>query len=46
LVMPLEDSGQTQRLIRARKSEGKLIIEDFSAVLFVPLTGAIQKQRR
>ncbi|SRR6266545_1869182 len=46
LVMPLEDSGQTQRLIRARKSAGKLIIEDFSAVLFVPLTGAIQKQRR
>jgi protein-L-isoaspartate(D-aspartate) O-methyltransferase len=46
LVMPLTEGEQNQRLIRARKSAGKLIIEDFSAVLFVPLTGAIEKQSR
>jgi protein-L-isoaspartate(D-aspartate) O-methyltransferase len=45
LVMPLEGE-RNQRLIRVRKSGGKLTIEDFSAVLFVPLTGAIQKQGR
>jgi protein-L-isoaspartate(D-aspartate) O-methyltransferase len=44
LVMPLAERERNQRLIRARKSAGKLTIEDFSAVLFVPLTGAIQKQ--
>jgi protein-L-isoaspartate(D-aspartate) O-methyltransferase len=46
LVMPLGEGERNQRLIRARKSAGKLTIEDFSAVLFVPLTGAIQKQIR
>jgi protein-L-isoaspartate(D-aspartate) O-methyltransferase len=46
LVMPLAEGRQNQKLIRARKSGGKLAIEDFSAVLFVPLTGAIQKQGR
>ena len=47
LVMPLGDSkGREQKLIRARKSAGQPIIENFSAVLFVPLTGAIQNQRR
>jgi protein-L-isoaspartate(D-aspartate) O-methyltransferase len=46
LVMPLGEGERNQRLIRARKSAGKLTIEDFSAVLFVPLTGATQKQIR
>jgi protein-L-isoaspartate(D-aspartate) O-methyltransferase len=46
LVMPLTEGEQNQRLIRARKSAGKLTIEDFSAVLFVPLTGAIEKRGR
>lgn len=47
LVMPLGDAkGREQKLIRARKSAGQPIIENFSAVLFVPLTGAIQNQRR
>jgi protein-L-isoaspartate(D-aspartate) O-methyltransferase len=46
LVMPLAEGERNQRLIRARKSGSKLTIEDFSAVLFVPLTGAIQKQGR
>jgi protein-L-isoaspartate(D-aspartate) O-methyltransferase len=46
LVMPLGQSERDQRLIRARKAAGKPIIEDFHAVLFVPLTGAIRKQGR
>jgi len=46
LVMPMIEGEQNQRLIRARKSAGKLIVEDFSAVLFVPLTGAAEKQSR
>jgi len=44
LVMPLGEEGQTQRLVRVRKVSGKEIVEDFTGVLFVPLTGAIQKQ--
>jgi protein-L-isoaspartate(D-aspartate) O-methyltransferase len=44
LVMPLIKGPKNQSLIRARKSAGKLIIEELSAVLFVPLTGAVQKQ--
>jgi len=46
LVMPLGEERQTQRLIRARKSAGQPVIEDFSAVLFVPLRGAIEKPSR
>jgi protein-L-isoaspartate(D-aspartate) O-methyltransferase len=46
LVMPLGDEGQTQRLVRVRKIGGKEIAEDFTGVLFVPLTGAVQKQNR
>jgi protein-L-isoaspartate(D-aspartate) O-methyltransferase len=46
LVMPVIEGEQNQRLIRARKTAGKLIVEDFSAVLFVPLTGAAEKQSR
>lgn len=46
LVMPLAKGQQNQRLIRARKTAGKMTIEDLTAVLFVPLTGAIQKQSR
>ncbi|HET8563752.1 MAG TPA: protein-L-isoaspartate(D-aspartate) O-methyltransferase [Candidatus Binatia bacterium] len=46
LVMPLGDEGQTQRLVRVRKISGKQIVEDFTGVLFVPLTGAVQKQNR
>jgi protein-L-isoaspartate(D-aspartate) O-methyltransferase len=45
LVMPLGKQ-QDQRLVRARKSAGQLTIEDISAVVFVPLTGVIQKQGR
>lgn len=46
LVMPLVRGPKNQSLIRARKSGGKLTIEELSAVLFVPLTGAVQKQSR
>ena len=46
LVMPLGEERKTQRLIRARKSAGQPVIEDFSEVLFVPLRGAIQKPSR
>ncbi len=46
LVMPLGEEGKSQRLIRARKSAGQPVIEDFTAVLFVPLRGAVQEPRR
>ncbi len=46
LVMPLGEPGKTQRLIRAKVSAGRLIVEDLSAVLFVPLRGAIEKPAR
>jgi protein-L-isoaspartate(D-aspartate) O-methyltransferase len=46
LVMPLGESGKSQRLIRARKGADRLKIEDFSEVLFVPLRGAIEQPAR
>jgi protein-L-isoaspartate(D-aspartate) O-methyltransferase len=46
LVMPLGEAGKSQRLIRARKIAGRLKIEDFSEVLFVPLRGAIEQPAR
>jgi protein-L-isoaspartate(D-aspartate) O-methyltransferase len=45
MLMPRGEPGQTQRLIRVRKVAGKQVVEDLSAVIFVPLTGAIQKER-
>lgn len=46
LVMPLGEERRTQKLIRVRKSAGRRVVEDFSAVLFVPLRGAIEKTPR
>lgn len=46
LVMPLGEPGRAQRLIRARNAAGRMKLEDFSAVLFVPLRGAIEKETR
>jgi protein-L-isoaspartate(D-aspartate) O-methyltransferase len=46
LVMPLGEEGKTQTLIRARKIKGKEVVDEFSAVLFVPLRGAIERQAR
>jgi protein-L-isoaspartate(D-aspartate) O-methyltransferase len=46
LIMPLGAAGQTQRLVRIRKVADKQVIEALSEVIFVPLTGAIQKAPR
>lgn len=46
LIMPLGKEGQTQQLIRARKIGGRQVIEEHSAVIFVPLTGGTQKAPR
>lgn len=46
LVMPMGHPGQTQRLVRARKEAGRTVIEDLSAVLFVPLKRETQKAQR
>jgi protein-L-isoaspartate(D-aspartate) O-methyltransferase len=46
LVMPLGEVGQGQKLVRVRKLAGKQIIEDFTDVLFVPLTGAVREESR
>ena len=46
LVMPLGEERKSQKLIRATKSTGRPVIEDFTDVLFVPLRGAIQKPSR
>jgi protein-L-isoaspartate(D-aspartate) O-methyltransferase len=44
LVMPLGEPGRSQRLVRVKKVAGQPITEELTDVLFVPLTGAIQKQ--
>jgi protein-L-isoaspartate(D-aspartate) O-methyltransferase len=46
LVMPLGAARQTQKLVRIRKVADKQIVEAISEVIFVPLTGAIQKAPR
>ena len=46
LIMPLGKEGHTQKLIRARKIGGRQVIEEHSAVIFVPLTGGTQKAPR
>ena len=47
LVMPLGDAaGKDQKLIRARKLAGQPVIENFSGVLFVPMTGEVENQHR
>ena len=46
LVMPLGEAGQTQGLMRARKTGDRINVVDFTEVLFVPLRGAVEKQDR
>lgn len=46
LILPLGAERQTQRLVRVSKSDGKQVIEELGGVVFVPLTGAIQQDRR
>ena len=43
LIMPLGKEGHAQQLIRARKIGGRQVIEEHSAVIFVPLTGGTQQ---
>ncbi|MBI2364394.1 MAG: protein-L-isoaspartate(D-aspartate) O-methyltransferase [Deltaproteobacteria bacterium] len=46
LVMPLGEERRAQRLMRFTKTGGKPVAEDLTAVLFVPLTGAIREEAR
>ena len=46
LVMPLGEPRREQRLVRVRKLGGKPQIETVTAVIFVPMTGAIQQPER
>jgi protein-L-isoaspartate(D-aspartate) O-methyltransferase len=45
IIMPLGQPWKTQRLVRVRKVAGKEVVEEFDAVLFVPMTGASEKAR-
>ena len=45
VVMPRGEPGQPQRLVRVRKFAGKEVVEELKDVLFVPMTGEIQKVR-
>jgi protein-L-isoaspartate(D-aspartate) O-methyltransferase len=46
LVMPLGNPRATQTLVRVTKIKGEPRVENFTAVLFVPLTGAVQESLR
>jgi len=46
LVMPLGEPRGNQQLIRMRKVGGKQQIENVTAVVFVPMTGAVERQGR
>lgn len=45
LVMPLGAEGKPQKLVRIRKIDGHLRIEEVTDVIFVPMKGAIEKAR-
>jgi protein-L-isoaspartate(D-aspartate) O-methyltransferase len=45
MIMPLGEPRETQKLVRIRKAAGKQLVEELSGVVFVPLTGAIQRSR-
>jgi protein-L-isoaspartate(D-aspartate) O-methyltransferase len=46
LVMPLGEPAETQKLVRVTKVSGQPVTEEITGVVFLPLTGAIQKQAR
>jgi protein-L-isoaspartate(D-aspartate) O-methyltransferase len=46
LIMPLGAERQAQTLVRVTRSDGKQVVEELTGVVFVPLTGAIQQDRR
>ena len=45
IIMPLGKPSKTQHLVRIHKAGGKQVVEKITAVLFVPMTGSIQKAR-
>jgi protein-L-isoaspartate(D-aspartate) O-methyltransferase len=45
IIMPLGKPRKTQSLVRVRKVAGKKVVEKLTDVLFVPMTGSIQKAR-
>ena len=45
IIMPLGKPRKTQRLVRIRKAAGKQVVEKLTDVLFVPMTGSVQKAR-
>jgi len=45
IIMPLGEPWQPQLLVRIRKVGGKEIVEELKDVLFVPMTGEIQRAR-
>jgi protein-L-isoaspartate(D-aspartate) O-methyltransferase len=45
IIMPLGSPWKTQRLVRIRKIAGKQVVEKLTGVVFVPMTGSIQKAR-
>jgi protein-L-isoaspartate(D-aspartate) O-methyltransferase len=46
LVMPQGEEGRAQTLMRYRKRSGKMVAEEITGVIFVPLTGEIRKRER
>jgi protein-L-isoaspartate(D-aspartate) O-methyltransferase len=46
LVMPLGNPRATQTLVRVTKIRGEPRVENFTGVLFVPMTGAVQESFR
>lgn len=45
MVLPLGDERRGQKLVRVRKIGGQRVVEEITDVLFVPMTGEIQKRR-
>jgi protein-L-isoaspartate(D-aspartate) O-methyltransferase len=43
IIMPLGMPGKTQRLVRVAKVGDKKLVQELADVLFVPMTGSIQK---
>jgi protein-L-isoaspartate(D-aspartate) O-methyltransferase len=46
LVMPVGGQGRDQRLVRLRKVNGERRTEQITTVIFVPMTGEAQEERR
>jgi protein-L-isoaspartate(D-aspartate) O-methyltransferase len=46
MIMPLGPERQNQRLVRVRKISGQQRIEEITGVVFVPMTGTVEKESR